>query len=200
MKKQIIVIHGGDVFENHEKYLAFLKNRPINLNRYRLGRIEWKRNLDKTLGENYDVIFPEMPNKINAKYAEWKIFFEKFIPLLESELILIGHSLGGTFLAKYLAENNFPKKIKGLFLIATPFDKGNDYSLGDFALPADLNQLANQPEKTFLYFSQDDPTVPFSDLKSYQTNLPKAVTRTFTDRGHFYQEEFPEIINDIKSL
>ncbi|MDP1706880.1 MAG: alpha/beta fold hydrolase [bacterium] len=200
MKKQIIIIHGGDTFETYEEYLKFLKDWPVDLNRYRLGKIEWKKNLHKTLGEDYDIILPEMPNRINAKYSEWQIWFDKFVPLLESEVILIGHSMGGSFLAKYLAENIFPKKIKGLFLIAPPFDGDSEYPLASFALPTDLSQLASQPEKIFLYQSQDDPVVPFAELEKYRKNLPNATVRIFSDRGHFMQVELPEIIQDIKSL
>ncbi|MDP2705651.1 MAG: alpha/beta hydrolase [bacterium] len=200
MKKQIVIIHGGDTFETYEEYLKFLKDWQIDLDRYRLGKIEWKKNLHKILGDDYDVILPEMPNRINAKYAEWQIWFDKFVPLFESEMILIGHSMGGSFLAKYLAENIFPKKIKGLFLIAPPFDGDSEYPLASFALPADLSQLASQPEKIFLYQSQDDPVVPFTELEKYQKNLPNATIRIFPDRGHFMQPELPEIIEDIKSL
>jgi len=200
MKKQIIIVRGGDTFETYEEYLKFLKGHQVDLNRYRSGKIEWKKNLHNILGSDYDVIIPEMPNRINAKYTEWQIWFEKFIPLLESEVILIGHSMGGSFLAKYLSENEFPKKIKGLFLIAPPFKGDSEYPLSTFSLPADLNGLANQPEKIFLYQSQDDPVVPFTELEKYQKNLPNATVRIFTDRGHFMQPELPEIIQDIKSL
>ena len=30
MKKQVIVIHGGDTFKTHEEYLRFLKEWEIN--------------------------------------------------------------------------------------------------------------------------------------------------------------------------
>lgn len=104
MKKQILVIHGADTFDTNEEYLDYIKNFEIDFERFRNDRVDWKDTLREKLGEDYEVIQPAMPNKFNARYAEWQIWFEKFIPHLESEVILIGHSMGGVFLAKYLSQ------------------------------------------------------------------------------------------------
>jgi hypothetical protein len=103
MKKQIVIIHGGDTWETYEQYLEFLKNRQIDFDKHGLGKEFWEDKLNNNLGEDYQVIQPEMPNYRNAQYPEWKIWFEKFIPFLNDNVILIGGSLGGIFLAKYLA-------------------------------------------------------------------------------------------------
>lgn len=199
MPCQVLVVHGGDTFDTYEEYLNFLRNFPIDLESSASKR--WKSSLGEKLGSAFEVIQPAMPNKSNAKYLEWKIWLEKFLPLLASEIILVGHSLGGTFLAKYLAENNFPKKVLGTFLIAAPFDdKDSHESLTDFVLPADLSPLNAQGGRIMLYHSEDDQVVPFVDLAKYQKALPQARVRTLKDRGHFNQEEFPELVADIRSL
>ncbi len=201
MKKQIIVIHGGDTFETYKEYLSFLKNWKIDFTRYQSPKNDWKRNLGRAMRKNYEVILPDMPNKINAKYSEWKIWFEKFLPYIKPRSIFVGHSLGGIFLVKYLAENKFPKKITGVFLVAAPYDdKDSEYSLADFALPKSLSKFEKQAGKIFIYQSKDDPVVPFADFKKYRKNLKGAVGRTFANRGHFNQETFPELVKDIKSL
>lgn len=207
MKKQIVVIHGGDTFETYEEYISFLKNFPIDFERIKAGTKNWKQTLQERLGDKYEVIVPSMPNKTNARFFEWKIWFEKFIPFLEKEVVLIGHSLGGTFLAKYLSENEFPKKIRATFLVAAPFDnKDSGESLVDFALPAllaggpaNVSMLEKQGGKVVLYYSEDDRVVPFAEFEKYKNALPGAVARVFTDRGHFNQEEFPELVYDISS-
>lgn len=168
-KKQIILIHGGDTFDTYEEYLEFLKDWQIDFERIRQRKKDWKETLAEKLGGEYEVIAPKMPNKQNAKYLEWKIWFEKVIPYLEAEVTLVGHSLGGIFLAKYLSENQFPKRILGVFLVAACYDDKNfDYSLADF--------------------------------EKYKKALPKAIAKEFTDKGHFNQEEFPELVEDIKSI
>jgi uncharacterized protein len=201
MKKQVLVIHGGRVFESYEKYLDYLRNYKVDLEEMR--KDGWKDKLQDDLGGGYDIIFPRMPSKRNARYAEWKIWLENFFPYLKDGIVLIGNSLGGIFLAKYLAENDFPVKIQAVFLVAAPFDaKGMDDShfLGDFALPKTLQKIEGQAEKIFLCHSKDDPVVPFSDLDKYAQALPGAEKKIFEDRGHFMGENFSEIVEEIKKI
>lgn len=199
MKRQIIVIDGGDTFNTYKEYLSFLKGFKIDFERTK--RKNWKETLTEKLGKKFEVILPRMPNKMNARYSEWKIWFEKFIPFLEDEVVLMGHSLGGTFLTKYLSSTEFPKNIRATFLISAPYDdKDSGESLVDFALPESLNGLKRQGGKVFLYHSEDDPIVPFADFRKYTKELPDARTRVFKERGHFFQEEFPELFEDIQSL
>lgn len=200
MKQQILVIHGGNTFKTHEEYLDYLTHKKkVSLDKLR--RNGWKDRLQGTLGDNYDVLLPHMPNSENARYGEWKIWLEKIAPLLDEEVILVGHSLGGITLVKYLSENDFPKKIKAVFLIAPAYDSiAGDFDMADFMISADLKKIFEQVGKVFIYHSKDDEVVPFSNFERYETELPEAVFRTFEDRGHFNQTEFPEIVEDIKSL
>ena len=199
MKQQLITIGGGDTFRNYREYISYLKNIKFDFNR--LGKKRWKETLPKLLGPQFNVLPMRMPNSANAKYKEWKIMFDKLLPFLKDNVVLLGHSLGGIFLAKYLAENNFPRKIKATFLISAPFDeKKADYTLGDFKLPKSLAKLQSQAGQIFLYHSLDDKVVPFTDLQKYKRALPKAKTSIFKNGGHFDQANFPELIKDIKSL
>lgn len=201
MKKQVVVIHGGDTFETHEAYLKFLRDWKIDFEEFKNPESSWKSSLQEKLWPDYEVIRPEMPNSINARYEEWKIWFEKFVPYLHDGVILIGHSLGGAFLGKYLSEIDFPKKIKAVFLVAACFgDKLPDYKALDFHALEDMSKLSSQAGKIFLYHSKDDPVVLFTNLAKFQEKLPNATARVFEDKGHFRQEEFPELVDTIKSL
>jgi uncharacterized protein len=198
MKKQIVVIHGGDTFETYEEYLNFLRDYEIDIKRYKTDKGGWKPWLRERLGSDYEVILPIMPNRTNAQFKEWKIWFEKLTTFLCQDVILTGHSLGGAFLAKYLSENQFSKKIKAVFLISAVYDKDSEgYPLANFTLPTNLDL---QTDKIYLYHSKDDPVVPFSTLERYKRALPKALIRVFEDRKHFNQEEFPELAQDILNL
>ncbi len=197
MKQQIIFIHGGETFDAHGDYLAFLKYCEFNPGKAK--KKKWKHSLEEKLGGGFEVITPEMPCKYNAKYNEWKIWFDKVVPFAKDGVVLIGHSLGGTFLAKYLAENDFPKKIKAVYLIAAPYDaEGSEYSLGDFILPDNFEKLREQGGKIFIFHSKDDPVVPFVACDKYFLALPNAEKRIFKNKGHFTQEEFPELIESVK--
>lgn len=191
MKQQILVVGGGEVFENYEDYLEFLKNFEVDLNRIKNG--SWKDNLQKDLGKKYEVIYPQMPNKFNAKYNEWKIIFDKILPLLRNNLVIIGHSLGGIFLTKYLSENDLYLKIKTIILISVPFD-----DIGDFKLSKNLISNLNNYERIFLIHSKDDVMVNYDEVEKYKKILPKAKIITFEERGHFNQDSFPELVDLIK--
>ncbi len=199
MKKQIIVIHGGNTFTSNKDYLAYLVNCKIDFE----GMLSsgWKGSLQEKLGKGFEVVLPKMPNPSNAKYTEWKIWFEKLFPFLEEEVVLVGHSLGGIFLVKYLSENKLPKKILATLLVSAPYDgKGPKYSFSDFKLKKDLEKLQSQSKELIFYHSCDDEVVPFVDFKKYKKALPSAIYKEFKNRGHFDQANFPEIVKDIKKV
>ncbi len=199
MNQQILVIHGGDNFETYEEYLKFLDNWEVSLLDFE--KTGWKKNLSKNLGDTFSVYRPEMPNSWNARYQEWKIWFEKYFALMDAGVILIGHSLGGIFLAKYLSENKVEKEIRAVMLVSAPFrDQEKDYKMLDFSLPESLELFAQQVKDIYLYHSKDDMVVPFENLALYQRALPHAHVRALTGRGHINQEEFPELEEDIRSL
>lgn len=200
MKQQVLVIHGGTSFDNNEDYIEFIKTRELTLDTLR-QTYDWKASLGGELGEAFDVLQPRMPNGTNARYKEWKIWFERCVRLLEENIILIGQSLGGIFLAKYLSENVLAKKIKATILVAAPFDDVlTAESLNDFKLPVSLDKFANQGGTICIIHSKDDPIVPFGDAAKYQQALPKAKMMLFDDRQHFHQEKFLELVNRIKLL
>lgn len=197
--RQVVVIHGGETFDTHEEYLAWLNAYEVTLDKAQTRR--WKSTLADALGEEYEVIQPGMPNAFDAKYPEWKLWFEKYLAHLGDDLILVGHSLGAIFLVKYLSEETVSKHILGTFLIAAPFDSTDaEYSLSDFRLPESLSKCAEQSRLIHFYHSTDDEVVPFTDLAKYQKALPYARATVFADKGHFRMEEFPELVADIKAL
>lgn len=203
MKKQVIVIHGGTSFKTYDDYISYLKSKEIKIEKLRPHK-DWKDTLVSKLGENYEILMPRMPNGTNARYEEWKLWFNRISEVLNDGLILIGHSLGGIFLAKYLSENSFPKKISAVILVAAPYDdaEGADgkESLEDFGLLPSLKKFTKQVAKIYLIHSKNDPVVPFAQLAKYQKSLPNAEVFTFENREHFNQETFPEIIKIIKSI
>lgn len=196
MKQSLILIHGGTTFDTYEEYWKSLESSELTL--AKINRTDWKDYMKARLPE-FEVIYPKMPNSKNARYAEWKLWFEKLFPLLTDEVVLVGHSLGGIFLAKYLSENAFPKKVISLHLVAAPYEAGvGEESLADFALTQTLAPLSSLTHSVFLYHSTDDPVVGFAHAEKYARDIPSATLRTFVDRGHFIQNEFQELLEDIR--
>lgn len=197
MKQQILAIHGGDAFETYEQYIERLRSIDLDLSRATFKG--WKQSLPDVLGDDFEVIQPRMPNANNAKYLEWKIWFEKHIPFIRDNVILIGHSLGGIFLAKYLSEESLSKKVRATLLVAAPFNTATQHPLADFNLLVSFEKFKKQAGEVYLFQSKDDDIVPYSNVESYLRELPNAHLMTFEDRGHFHAEAFPELIDVIKN-
>ncbi len=192
MKKQVLIIGGGEVFKKYSDYLGYLREYEIN-SLENTDFQDWKRKLGEDLGEKFEVIYPKMPCKVNAKFLEWKIWLEKYFPFLKKDIVLIGHSLGAAFLLKYLAKNKFPVPVSQLHLVAAPIGIKGDY-LGSFKPPKNLANVEKAAKKIFLYHSKDDPIVPFSNFEELSIRLPSAKKFVFQNYGHFIIEKFPEIL------
>lgn len=200
MKRQVLVIHGGTSFDSPADYIDFITTRELTLDTLRCT-YDWKASLSHELGEDTDVLHPRMPNPTNARYEEWKLWFERCAKLLHDDVILIGHSLGGIFLAKYLSENKFSKRILATILVAAPFDTvSTNESLTDFALPDSLDLFAQQGGAIYIIQSTDDPIVPATEAEKYARALPQATQMIFNDRQHCHQEAFSELYELIGSL
>ncbi len=198
MKPQMFVVHGGNAYDSYEEYLQQLKAKTVDLKDLRA--VDWKMTLQQQLQDTFEVYAPAMPNKQNAKYIEWKIWFEKYIPFMQPDIVFIGHSLGAIFLAKYLSENIFPLPIRATFLVGAPFNTATNHPLADFNLGTDLSLLTKQAGTLSLYHSTDDEIVPYKNLQDYQRALPDARVFSFVDRGHFRGEHFPEILEAVRCM
>ncbi|MDN5275644.1 MAG: hypothetical protein JWN33_293 [Candidatus Saccharibacteria bacterium] len=194
--KQVCIIHGGDTYPSVKAYKQALGSRQLDYARL-LYRPRWNNWLPEHL-PGVDVLLPSFPNKDNAQYDEWSLYFAKLIPFLENDVTLIGHSLGGIFLAKFLSESPMPGLAKKLVLIAAPYDDELNEPLATFKLSRDATNLSISAEEIYLFHSEDDPVVPFSELSKYRADLQDAQVHTFQDRLHCNTATFPELLDIIK--
>lgn len=204
MKKQICFIHGGSAFSSYDKYVQHLKNTPLREPVFYEGpKKRWKETLYEEFGETDDVLYLSMPNSDNAKYEEWKIWFERYFSHLNGRIIFIGHSQGGLFLAKYFSENSPDLNIVALYLVAAPFPNQElgDEDGGDFNFEeSKIENITENVQNICIIHSTDDPIVPVSHGTLYKKVLKNAEYLEFNERGHFLDETFPEIIEKIREI
>jgi predicted alpha/beta hydrolase family esterase len=196
---KVLIVHGGMTFRSQRDYLRYLRTKKISTHK----KVYWSGSyLEKSLGKGFEIITPRMPLQDNAKYRDWKIIFERYLPLLGGRFILIGTSLGGVFLAKYLSENKLRQTAISAFMVCPPFDNslpGEDL-VGGFKLKRDLSLLMKNARRVHLLFSRDDKVVPVYHAKQYQRKLPQAHFAIYPSKnGHFQVTKFPEIVKMIKS-
>jgi predicted alpha/beta hydrolase family esterase len=203
-KQQVFFIHGGSPYSNYGAFLNDLRTKEIwDLPGAEVSK-KWSSSLRGDLGEQFAVFMPHMPNKQNAHYQEWKIWFERHFQYITNDVILVGYSLGGYFLVKYLMENNPAFTIKALILAAAPFENDTDTSKedgGDFAFDTSrVGELTAKVASIVLLHSADDFVVPYEHALKYQAALPEAELVTFQDKNHFLVEELPELVQKIQNL
>lgn len=196
-KIQVLLVHGGMTFKNEKDYLRYLKTKKVTAKK----KISWAGNyLEKSLGKKFEIISPRMPLQDYAKYRDWKIFFERYLSLIKNKYVLIGSSLGGVFLAKYLSENKLCKKALSVFLVCPPFDNslpGEDL-VGGFKLKNDLSLIEKNCKNLHLLFSKDDDVVPVAHAEKYKRKLKDAHIVIYKSKGgHFNIAKFPEIVKII---
>ena len=201
--KQVVFISGGDSFTKREDFLDHLRTTKLH---DPLGQSYdlWSKDLRQDLGDDFELYQLTMPNKQNADYTEWQIWFERHFQFLKDGVILVGWSLGAMFLAKYLCERQLPVVWDKLYLLAGPCgeyldpnEPGND--CGTFRFDkALLSRLASLASKIEIWHSEDDFVVPYSHALDYVSLWPEAKLVSFTDRNHFLQPELPELIASLK--
>jgi predicted alpha/beta hydrolase family esterase len=197
-KTQVLLVHGAMTFKSDKDYVQYLKTRPVSLEK----RISWSGEyLDKKLGRGFEVIRPQMPLKENARYRDWQIVFERYLPLLGKDFILIGNSLGGIFLAQYLSQHKLTQKARSVYLVCAPFDDSDSVEdvAGGFELGKDLSLLEKNTKSLHLLFSADDEVVPVSHAEKFRQKLKDAHIVVYKNKnGHFKVPTFPEIVKSIK--
>lgn len=192
---QVVIIHGGEYAVPYDAYVELLRTKEVSLDRLR-PRTDWKATLTSELGPMFDILTPRMPLASNAPYDLWELWFSRCAELFDDAVVLVGHSLGGIFLAKYLATHTVPFKVSSLHLVAAPCR--TDEEIPDaWRLPQDLSCIEKQTDTIHIYHSTDDPIVHPDNAQEYKKSLPSAVLHTFSDRGHFLTDSFPELIDNI---
>jgi len=155
--------------------------------------------LKTMLGSNYHVFAPEMPEPEHPDYNHWRNELDKDLALLRDNAILIGHSLGGSVLLKYLSEQPVRKPIAGLFIVGAPFWGLDHWEVDEYRLMDNFQHLLPPMSRLVLYHSRNDEVVPFSHVNMYASKLPWATIRE-TRGSHLFHKGLPELVADIKTI
>lgn len=156
--------------------------------------------LRRTLGKEYNVVCPQMPDPENPHYDLWCNQLERELSTLHNDVMVIGHSLGASVILKYLSESKEPKSVSGLFLIAAPYWGEENWEVDEYVLSENFPDNLPPIAHVFLYHSKDDEVVPVDHLGRYAEQLPEATIRECHNGGHLFSKGLPELINDIKDL
>jgi uncharacterized protein len=160
--------------------------------------------LQMQVGTEYNVHYPEMPGENEADYQLLRNKIDEELEKLDGKVILVGHSVGGNVLMKYITEGKIEKNIVGIFFIAVPYwggDGGWQYEgYEEFTLQEGYASKFPSKAPIFFYQSNDDEIVPFTHLGLYAKKFPQATIRKIVGRGHQLNNDLSEVVQDIRSL
>jgi predicted alpha/beta hydrolase family esterase len=133
-------------------------------------------------------------------YERWKLELERLLPSDKSPPILVGHSLGGSVLLKYLSEHRPKVPAAGLFVVAAPYWGSADWKVKEFVLRESFAHSLPDALRIYLYQSRDDEVVDMEHLSRYSKAIPQATVRILDGGGHTFKDGLPELAEDIQAL
>jgi predicted alpha/beta hydrolase family esterase len=164
------------------------------------GSNNFVAHLSRSLGDDYVMHYPMMPEPENPRYVAWKMELQSVLPVGGNKAVLIGHSLGGSVIVKYLSEGLCQMPLAGLFLVGTPYWGTRGWAMEEFMFQRDFQAKLPAIDKIFIYHSRNDNWVPYSHAQFYSKALPGSVLRTLDGDQHEFDKGLPVLVEDIKHL
>jgi predicted alpha/beta hydrolase family esterase len=150
------------------------------------------------LSADYQVIAPIMPRPDEPDYESWKTALKEIFKIMDDDMILIGHSLGGSVLLKFLSEEQPSQRIRSLHLVAVPFWGNEDWDVSEFTLRKDFRESLPPISSIHIYHSKDDKIVSTQHAEKYAAELPGADYQELNGYGHVYWDGLPALISNIQ--
>jgi len=163
--------------------------------------IPWLKNeLEKRKWDVKVLVFPT-PEAQNL--TSWLKVIDPFLHEMDDKSILIGHSIGATFILHILEK--LKKSVKASYLISgflgpldnPEFDEINQTFMKNF----DWNTIKNNSDKFYIYHSDNDPYVTIEKAEELAKSLGTNVTMV-ENAGHFNTDsgyiKFERLLDDIK--
>lgn len=188
---KFVIVHG---FNSGGKELVDQGRRLQNERDW----IPWLK--EKIEEKGHEAYNPLMPNFWNPSYEEWKEKFEEFN--IDENTVLVGHSLGGGFLLKYLSENKI--SIKKLILVAPSVIAPEEFlSIKSFYEYRLDNNLPNRTNGITIFSCDSDLERIREGIDFLEDSLEFKHIK-LKDRGHFIRKdmgtvEFPELLEEVLS-
>jgi uncharacterized protein len=162
------------------------------------GSFDFVSQLKSALAKDYEIHYPIIDDPEAPTYEMWRTMFDDALRKISKPLILIGHSLGGSMLLKYLSKEQPDTDITALFLVATPAWGKRDWKVAEFMLRKDFQKSLGNIPRIYLYHCINDEIVPFDHLNFYTKAFPMATVRALDGNDHAFANGLPELVADIR--
>ncbi|MDD5625593.1 MAG: alpha/beta hydrolase [Patescibacteria group bacterium] len=164
--------------------------------------LPWLKSELEKIG--YRVFVPKFPTPKNQSLKNWLKVFKKYNRYLDKDSIVIGHSLGPSFLLSVLEKLNHP--IKAAFFVAGftgLIGRGDFDKLNKTFTTQSFNwvKINKNCKKFFVINSNNDPYIPLEKGKMLAKNLNTKLI-ILKNAGHINKDsgyvKFDFLLNKIK--
>lgn len=161
MAKNILILHGWNAGPKNNWFMK--------------AKDEWKK-------KGFMVEVPQLPGNYFPKLDDWLKVIDNFSP--DQTWVLIGHSLGGAAILKYL-ETAYEKVAQAIF-IATPFEPMSFNPIANFFADGfDWAKIKSNCSKFVVLNEMDDAVVPIEHGQKLAKALGVKVTE-IPGGSHFH--------------
>ena len=152
----------------------------------------------------FDVLIPQLPD---PDLAEWQKIIKPLADRSPTKTILIGHSIGGVNILRYLENTEIGEKFPLLILVAPPgFSLGYEVLKSFFKDPFDYNKIKSKVDKIVVIITLQDSVLapePMKHAQVYLENL-NAKLIVLPEGGHFADFDnvtsLQEVIDEINII
>ncbi|MGI0141549.1 MAG: RBBP9/YdeN family alpha/beta hydrolase [Candidatus Micrarchaeales archaeon] len=170
---------------------------------------DWMPWIKKMLtGKGVKVIVPKMPDTEHPNIDAWLSHLSKTIGKPDSNTFLIGHSIGGNAILRYIQALPVGQKIGGAIIVASWINrrKGRFASkarrqmmLPWFKEPIYWNKILKHTRNFIAVYSDNDPYVPRSAAQLLQKRLGAKVVIAHY-KWHFNMSKYPIILEGALAM
>ncbi|XP_069810254.1 serine hydrolase RBBP9 [Dendropsophus ebraccatus] len=154
-----------------------------------------KKRLDKI--PNFKCLLRNMPDPFTARESVWLPFMESELQC-DSRTIIIGHSSGAAAAMRF-AETHPVFAIVLVAAYTSDLGDKNERESGYFNRPWQWEKIKSNCIHIIQFASTDDPFLPWSEQQEVADNLGVELHK-YTDRGHFQNTEFTDLLDAVKKL
>lgn len=156
-------------------------------------------SLVQALGPDWPVRYPRMPDEDDPHFAPWKAAIGEELEALPDGAVVVGHSIGGTFLINALAERA-RSELGMIVLISAPFVGEGGWPGDEFETPPDLGAKLPEGVPVHLFQGLDDDTTPPEHADLYGRAIPDARVHKLPGRDHQLGNDLGKVAEAIRGL
>lgn len=160
----------------------------------------FKKELER---EGNSIIVPQFPHPFEPQLSEWLEHFEQYREQISKNTILVGHSLGVTFILRFLERTDI--RVDSCFLVAGAIEPmGNDFDplvANFFKDPYDWKTIRSRSNFFSVFHANNDPYIPLTQAQKITREL-HADFHLIPGGGHLNEGvgylKFPLLLQEIE--